>query len=241
MLVLGTAIGLELLFGLPLIFGVILTVGDTLIFLLIQRYGLRKLETLIFSLLSIITLCFLVELFLSKPNFSDVIQGFIPRLTNESIYTAMAILGATVMPHNFYLHSSVVQSRKFGRSAQHIQQACFYNLLDSGMALNVAFFVNASILIGIQTGEILVTTAYILISLSLYLTVSICTVSAAVFYKNGIVVTELEEAHTHTHTHTHKHKHTHTYTHTLSQSHLQFPGSKYPTLTRKPGPTNCKH
>jgi len=165
--VLGTAIGLELLFGLPLLFGVIFTVGDTLIFLLVQRYGARKLELLVFLLLSIITLCFIVELFLSKPDFLEILSnGFIPIVSSESIYTAMAILGATVMPHNFYLHSSLVQTRKFARSSAQIQQACLYNLVDSAFALNIAFFVNASILI----------------------------VSAATFFKRGVVVTQLEDA-----------------------------------------------
>lgn len=165
--ILGTAIGLKLLFKLPLMVGILLTAGDTLIFLLVQRYGMRVLEALIFSLLAVITLCFIVELFLSKPHVGDIFMGFIPRINSESVYVAMGMLGATVMPHNFYLHSSIVQSRKFGRTPSQVERACFYNLIDSALALNIAFFVNSSILI----------------------------VAAAVFYTNGIQVTELQDAH----------------------------------------------
>lgn len=158
----GTAIGLELLFGLPLIVGVIFTVSDTLIFLIVQKYGIRKLEALILGLLSIITFCFIIELFLSKPVMSEVLKGFIPTINSQSLYIAMSMIGvllyhiifkiiynkATVMPHNFYLHSSVVQSRKFGRSQPELKKACLYNLIDSILALNIAFFVNTSILVG---------------------------------------------------------------------------------------------
>jgi manganese transport protein len=87
-------------------------------------------------------------LFLSKPNAAEVMAGFIPTIDNESLFVALGMLGATVMPHNFYLHSSVVQSRKFGRNPSQIKQACLYNLLDSTFALNIAFFVNMAILMG---------------------------------------------------------------------------------------------
>eukprot|EP01116_Phalansterium_solitarium_P017520 TRINITY_DN4337_c0_g1_i1.p1 TRINITY_DN4337_c0_g1~~TRINITY_DN4337_c0_g1_i1.p1 ORF type:complete len:557 (-),score=241.80 TRINITY_DN4337_c0_g1_i1:418-2088(-) len=165
--VIGTAIGLQLLTGLPLLAGILLTVADTLIFLVIQRYGIRKLELGVLVLLAIIGVCFIVELFLAKPVAIDVLKGFVPSLTNESVYIAMGIIGATVMPHNFYLHSSVVQSRKFGRKPEQIRQACAYNLIDIIVALNFAFFINLSILI----------------------------VAGAVFYTRGLEVTELQEAH----------------------------------------------
>jgi len=164
--VLGTAIGLQVLFKLPLIYGVLLTSADTLIFLLIQGYGIRKLELLVFFLELIIASCFVVELFLSKPVFVDVLKGFIPTIDNDSLYTATGIIGATVMPHNFYLHSSIVQSRKIGSSVKEIKEACNYNLVDSAISLNLAFLVNVSILV----------------------------VASAVFFKNGTVVTELEDA-----------------------------------------------
>mmetsp|Transcript_45729 Transcript_45729/g.115099 ORF Transcript_45729/g.115099 Transcript_45729/m.115099 type:complete len:518 (-) Transcript_45729:39-1592(-) len=165
--VLGTAIGIHLVFGIPLLLGVVITAGDTLVFLAVQSYGVRKLEALIFTLLAIIVLCFIVEMVLSKPHVGEVMLGFVPTINSESLYVAIAMLGATVMPHNFYLHSSLVQSRIVERNSANIMQACFYNLIDSALALNIAFFVNASILI----------------------------VSAAVFKTAHVQVTELDEAH----------------------------------------------
>lgn len=94
--VLGTAIGLQLLFGLPLIIGVTLTVFDTLLFLVVQRFGIRKLEAFVFGLLAVVTLCFVVELFLCKPNAGDLFQGFIPRINSQSLYDALGMLGVYI-------------------------------------------------------------------------------------------------------------------------------------------------
>lgn len=145
--VIGTAIGLNLLFGIPVILGVIITAGDTLLFLLIQHFGIRKLELFIFALLATVSSCFIIELFLVKPDFLGILNGFVPRINGESIYVAIGIIGATVMPHNFYLHSSLVQSRKVVRTPGNLRQAFFYNLIDCALSLNIAFFVNSSILI----------------------------------------------------------------------------------------------
>jgi manganese transport protein len=165
--VLGTAIGLNLLFGLPLIYGVIITGFDTLLLLVIQRYGIRKMEAMILGFVTVIGVSFIVQVFLAQPDWGEVVTGFIPRLNSESLYVAIGILGATVMPHNLYLHSALVQTRIIGTTEESKREACKYNLIDTSIALNAAFFVNAAILI----------------------------VSAAVFYKNGIVVTEIQQAH----------------------------------------------
>ena len=109
--VLGTAIGLNLLFKLPLLIGVIITGFDTLLFLLIQNFGIRKMEFFIVMLVSVMGVCFGIEVFLSKPIFTEIANGFIPRLNSGNLYIAIGILGATVMPHNLYLHSALVQTR----------------------------------------------------------------------------------------------------------------------------------
>ena len=146
--VLGSAIGLQLLFHIPLTFGVIITALDTFIILLIQRSGIRKLEAIVVGLISIIGLSFLVEILLSKPDYVLVARGFIPYLpNNEALFIAIGILGATVMPHNLYLHSSLVQSRNIERTDAGIKQAIKFNVFDSVVALNLAFFVNAAILV----------------------------------------------------------------------------------------------
>eukprot|EP00741_Cyanophora_paradoxa_P015664 tig00020903_g15121.t1 len=145
--VIGTAVGLNLITGIPILIGVIITATDTVFFLAIQNFGMRKLELVVFILLSVVSSCFILEIFLCRPSLSSVLSGlFIPRLNNESVFVAMGILGATVMPHNFYLHSAVVQSRTFERNVENIRRACLYNLVDSILALNIAFFVNLSIL-----------------------------------------------------------------------------------------------
>ncbi len=114
--VLGMALGIYLLTGLPLIWGVAFTVLDTLLILLLQRYGIRKLEAFILALVIIICLSFLVEIILAKPNLIEVSKGFIPSALNkEALYIAIGIIGATVMPHNLYLHSALVQTRKIGK------------------------------------------------------------------------------------------------------------------------------
>lgn len=146
--VLGMAIGLQLLFGLPLIWGVSLTVLDTLLLLFLQSYGIRKIEAFIIALVAIIGGAFLIEMFLAKPDFPELIKGFVPSIPNDqALYIAIGIIGATVMPHNLYLHSSLVQTRRINRNAGGIWSSIKYNFIDSAIALNAAFFVNAAILI----------------------------------------------------------------------------------------------
>jgi manganese transport protein len=114
----------------------------------LQRFGIRKLEAFIFALVLIIGGCFFIEIFLSKPNLAAVTVGFIPtKLNKEALYIAVGIIGATVMPHNLYLHSALVQTRKIGDDKISIKKALRFNLIDSTIALNAAFFVNAAILI----------------------------------------------------------------------------------------------
>jgi manganese transport protein len=165
--VLGTAIGINLLFGLPLVYGVLVTGLDTLLFLAVQQYNIRKIEAFIISFVAIIGVCFGIELFLAKPDWSGVAGGFIPRLNKESLYVAVGILGATVMPHNLYLHSALVQTRAVSQSAEGKRQACRYNLIDTSVALNAAFFINSAILV----------------------------LAASVFFRRGMAVTEIQQAH----------------------------------------------
>jgi manganese transport protein len=146
--VLGMAIGLQLLFGLPLIWGVSLTVLDTLLLLVLQSYGMRKTEAFIIALVGTIGVSFLLEMFWARPDMGELVKGFIPSIPNDTaLYIAIGIIGATVMPHNLYLHSSLVQTRRIDTSEKGIWSAIKYNLIDSTIALNAAFFVNAAILI----------------------------------------------------------------------------------------------
>ncbi len=146
--VLGMAIGIHLLTGLPLIWGTVITVLDTFLFLLLQRYGIRKMEAFIICLVAIIGGSFLFEIFLAQPNMGEVAKGFIPStLNNQALYIAVGIIGATVMPHNLYLHSALVQTRKISSDVLGIKRALKYNNIDSTIALNAAFFVNAAILV----------------------------------------------------------------------------------------------
>lgn len=167
--VLGMAIGLNLLFGLPLIEGVLITVLDTFLLLFLINKGMRKMEAFIIALVAIIGFSFIFEMIFAQPEVDKVFAGLIPSLPNEAaLYIAISIIGATVMPHNLYLHSSLVQTRKFDRSKAGIKQALKYNLIDSTIALNLAFFVNAAILI----------------------------LAAATFHKNGYFeVAEIQDAH----------------------------------------------
>ncbi len=165
--VLGAAIGLNLLFHIPLLAGVFITTADTLLVLWFTKMGIRFIEALILSLVTVITGCFVVELFIAKPGFLDVAAGLVPRMTNESLYVAIGILGATVMPHNLYLHSALVQTRRIGETPAAKRTACRFNLIDSVVALNGAMIVNAAILI----------------------------LAATVFFNRGIVVTEIQQAH----------------------------------------------
>lgn len=146
--VLGMAIGIHLLTGLPLIWGTAITVLDTFLFLLLQRWGIRKMEAFIICLVAIIGGSFLIEILLAKPQLGQVAEGFIPTaLSHEALYIAVGIIGATVMPHNLYLHSALVQTRKISNDEGGIRKAIKYNIIDSTIALNAAFFVNAAILV----------------------------------------------------------------------------------------------
>lgn len=146
--VLGMAIGIHLLTGLPVLWGVCITVLDTFLILVLQRYGMRKMEAFIIALVATIGLSFLIELIFARPHLGDVVKGFVPTpLSNEALYIAVGIIGATVMPHNLYLHSALVQTRKIKPDIKGIKQALKYNIIDSAVALNAAFFVNAAILI----------------------------------------------------------------------------------------------
>lgn len=146
--VLGMAIGIQLLTGLPLIWGVCFTVLDTFLLLYLQRLGMRKMEAFIISLVAIIAIAFLIQMIMSKPDIGEIATGFIPHIQNdEALYIAIGIIGATVMPHNLYLHSALVQTRKIERTEAGLKQAIKFNRIDSTIALNMAFFVNSAILI----------------------------------------------------------------------------------------------
>jgi manganese transport protein len=146
--VLGMAIGIQLLTGIPLIWAVLITVLDTFLLLVLQRLGIRKMEAFIIALVAIIGVSFLIEILLAKPDLVEVAQGFIPSIPNNTaLYIAIGIIGATVMPHNLYLHSALVQTRKIKRDEKGIRRALKLNFIDSLVALNLAFFVNAAILV----------------------------------------------------------------------------------------------
>jgi manganese transport protein len=149
--VIGSAIALNLLFHIPLLIGVCLTALDVLAILYLQHKGFRYLEALVVGLIGTIGACYLVELVLVKPDWLQIGKGFVPTpqlLTNsEMLYISIGMLGATVMPHNLYLHSSLVQTRAIARSKEGIRTALRFNLLDYVVALNAAFFINAAILI----------------------------------------------------------------------------------------------
>lgn len=146
--IVGMAIGLNLLFGLPLIWGIGLTALDTILLLFLLNKGMRTMEIFIVSLVFIIGVSFLVEMFIVAPQYEDVMKGFIPtKLEGSALYIAIGIIGATVMPHNLYLHSSLVQTRRFQRTPKGMKGAIKMNLFDTTIALNLAFFVNAAILI----------------------------------------------------------------------------------------------
>jgi len=164
--VLGAAIALNLLFHLPLLMGVIVTAADTLLVLWFQRYGIRTTEAIVLALISVIAACFCIEIFLAKPNVHEMATGLVPRLNATNLYVVIGILGATVMPHNLYLHSALVQTRHIGWSQIAKKIACRYNFIDSLVALNGALLVNAAILV----------------------------VAGTVFFKRGIVVTEIQQA-----------------------------------------------
>ncbi|HYG13485.1 MAG TPA: Nramp family divalent metal transporter, partial [Methylophilaceae bacterium] len=149
--VIGTAIALNLLFGIPLLGGVMLTILDVALMFWLQSRGYRYLEALIMSLLTVIFVCFGVTIMLAQPQWQDVVVGFIPStqtITNPNmLYLAIGIIGATVMPHNLYLHSSIVQQRPYSRSEQGKREAIRFATADIIIALFFAFLVNAAILI----------------------------------------------------------------------------------------------
>src|ERR1039457_2611895 len=165
--VLGAAIALNLLFHIPLLIGVVLTAADTLLLLWFQGLGIRYVEAFILALIAVMATCFCIEIALARPVASQVFLGVIPRINGKSLYVAIGMLGATVMPHNLYLHSALVQTRQIGHTEAGKRRACRYNLVDSVVALNAALLVNLAILI----------------------------LSAAVFFRHGIVVTEIQQAH----------------------------------------------
>lgn len=167
--IIGMAIGLNLLFDLPLIWGISITILDTFLLLFLMNKGMRKMEAFIVSMVSVVGLSFLVEMFIVEPSLKEIAKGFEPSMLNgDALYIAIGIIGATVMPHNLYLHSSLVQTRKIERNEKGIKEAIKFNFIDTTIALNLAFFVNAAILI----------------------------LAAAAFYKNGFhEVAEIKDAH----------------------------------------------
>ncbi|QGQ97846.1 divalent metal cation transporter [Paenibacillus psychroresistens] len=149
--VIGSAIALQLLFGIPLVYGVMITALDVLVILFLQNKGFRYIESFVIVLIVTIGGCFAAEMFLSKPDMGGIMSGFVPQasiLTNPlMLYIAIGILGATVMPHNLYLHSSIVQTRNFDRNSAGKRQAIHFATWDSTIALFFALFINAAILI----------------------------------------------------------------------------------------------
>ena len=149
--VIGTAIALNLLFGISLPVGIAITAFDVMIVLYLQNKGFRLLEALVIALIAVVGGCFVFELFISKPDIGEVARGFVPTteiVTNpEMLYIAIGILGATVMPHNLYLHSSIVQTRKYAENTEGKREAVRFAFLDSTIALTFALFINAAILI----------------------------------------------------------------------------------------------
>jgi manganese transport protein len=149
--VIGTAIALNLLFGIPLAIGVAITALDVLLLLFLQNKGFRLLEAMVIVLLVTVGFCFLFEMILSRPDIGPMLRGFIPSpeiVTNPGmLYVAVGILGATVMPHNLYLHSSIVQTRRYEETAEGKREAVKFAFLDSTIALSLALFINAAILI----------------------------------------------------------------------------------------------
>jgi len=147
----GTALALQLLFGLPLPVGVLVTAFDTLVLLGLQRFGIRRLEALVISLVALVGACFAVEMLLLRPDAASVLGGLVPRMdslrNSSQLYLAAGILGATVMPHNLYLHSSLVQTRRWSTGPEMRQRALRFATLDTVIALALAFLVNASILV----------------------------------------------------------------------------------------------
>ncbi len=165
--VLGSAIALNLLFGLPLVWGALITSLDVMLILALQAYGVRKLEAVVAAMVLTIGACFAFELLLARPDWGEVARGVVPRLDTASLYVAVGILGATVMPHNLYLHSALVRTRRIGASISAKREALRYNQIDTAVGLNLALLINAAILV----------------------------LAATTFFRHGVAVTELAQAH----------------------------------------------
>ena len=146
--VLGMAIGLNLLFDIPLLYGVVFTLFDTFLLLYLINKGVRRMEAFILALIGVIGISFFAEMIFAEPHLPSVMEGFVPSIPNTAaLFIAIGIIGATVMPHNLYLHSSLVQTRNYDKSEKGMRQAIRFNIFDTTIALNLAFFVNAAILI----------------------------------------------------------------------------------------------
>lgn len=147
----GSAIALQLLFGIPLIIGVCLTALDVLLILLLQSRGFRYVEALVITIMAVIGGCFIVEILAARPDIGGILQGFVPQTevvrNPAALYVAIGILGATVMPHNLYLHSSIVQTRDWQETPEKKREAIAFGIIDSTIALMIALFINAAILI----------------------------------------------------------------------------------------------
>ncbi len=164
--ILGTVIALKLMFGMPMLLGCVVTAFDTFLLLYLQRWGMRAMEALVLALVATIGGCFLIQVFMARPELGAMAAGLRPTLPEGSLVIAIGILGATVMPHNLYLHSALVQTRRIGTDRRSKKAACKFYLIDSTVALNAAFFVNAAILV----------------------------LSAAVFHVGGYEVATIEQA-----------------------------------------------
>jgi manganese transport protein len=149
--IIGTAIALQLLFGIPMMVGICLTALDTLLILFLQSKGFRYLEAFIIGLMAVVAGCFVAEMILARPDLMPVLQGFVPSVdiirNPAMLYIAIGILGATVMPHNLYLHSSIVQTRAFEKDTKGKREAIKFATIDSTVALSLALFINSAILI----------------------------------------------------------------------------------------------
>jgi manganese transport protein len=165
--VLGSALALNLLFGIPLAWGAVITGFDVLLIVALQHYGMRKLEAVVAVMVLTIAFCLGLELVLVRPDWTEVVGGFVPRLNTANLYVAIGIIGATVMPHNLYLHSALVQTRRIDAGPQAKREAIRFNFFDTLLSLNIAFLINASILI----------------------------LASATFFSRSIEVTDLRQAH----------------------------------------------
>jgi manganese transport protein len=165
--VVGSAVALNLLFGIPLVWGAAITAFDVFLILLLQHYGIRRLEALITACVLTVAGCFVVELYLVQPSWTEAAMALRNQLDGASLYVAVGILGATVMPHNLYLHSALVKTRGVGPTHAAKRQALRYNFIDTLIALNFAFLINAAILV----------------------------VAAALFFRQGVPITDLRDAH----------------------------------------------